>query len=69
MGYSPSRFPERVWGCRHEPGHIKVDRPDFTESTDTLPPATIQLEGGFAVSHHALAAGSVHRSTRIWVAQ
>ena len=34
---------------------MTTDRPDFTESTDTVRPGAIQLERGLAVSQHALA--------------
>jgi hypothetical protein len=39
---------------------MSTDRPGLAESTDTVRPGAIQLEGGFAVSQHALAAGSSH---------
>jgi len=39
---------------------LSTDRPDFTESTDTLRPGLFQLEGGLAGSSHNLAAGPVH---------
>jgi Putative MetA-pathway of phenol degradation len=29
---------------------IEADRPDFTESTETVPPGTIQAEGGYTLS-------------------
>jgi Putative MetA-pathway of phenol degradation len=38
---------------------LEADRPDFTESTETVPPGSIQAEGGFTLSHEE---GSTSRS-------
>ena len=43
-----------------EEGEISTDRPDYTESTDTIAPGLAQFEGGFLLSRHALAAGAKH---------
>ena len=42
--------------CAQETGAISTDRPDFTESTDTIAPGLVQLEGGFLLSRHAMGA-------------
>src|SRR5579862_1239281 len=38
-----------------ELGEISTDRPDFTESTDTIAPGYIQIEGGILFNHHTFA--------------
>jgi len=43
-----------------EESGISTDRPDFTESTDTVALGATQLEGGVSVSRHALPAGASH---------
>lgn len=40
---------------------ISTDRPDFTESTDTVPAGAVQLEGGLIMGRHALEAGDSHQ--------
>lgn len=41
---------------------LSTDRPDFTESTDTVPPGSVQLEGGILNSRHALESGPSRES-------
>lgn len=42
------------------PEELSSDRPDFTESTDTIARGVMQLEGGFLATSDALAGGSSH---------
>jgi hypothetical protein len=45
--------------ARQDSDELSTDRPDFTESTDTVRAGRFQLEGGLASTSHAMEAGPV----------